>query len=183
MTLFYYNNMPFELNKRVFYVLSFFTSVQFSCSVVSDFATPWTTARQGLPAHHQLLEFTQTHVHWVGNAIQPSHPLLSPSFPPSIFPSIRVLSNESVLHIRWPKYWSFRYSISPSNEYSGLSHRNSVCNIIDYRYAQYIAHIVMVSFNEHLLNDCYVLRVKKTKSLSSWNLYSSKRSQITQTNK
>ena len=61
---------------------------------------------------------TQTHVHWCGDAIQPSHPLLSPSAPPSIFPSIRVFSSESGLHIRWPNYWSF--SISPSNEYSGL---------------------------------------------------------------
>ena len=74
----------------------------------------------GLPVHHQLLEPTQTHVHWVGDPIQPSHPLSSLLFPPSIFPSIRVFSNESVLHIRWPKYWSFSFSISPSNEYSGL---------------------------------------------------------------
>ena len=74
----------------------------------------------GLPVHHQLLEFTQTHVHRVGDAIQPSHPLLPLLLPPSIFPSIRGFSNESVLHIRWPKYWSFSFSISPSNEYSGL---------------------------------------------------------------
>ena len=74
----------------------------------------------GLPVHHQLPEFTQIYVHWVGDAIQPSHPLSSPSPPPSIFPSIRVLSNESVLPIMWPKYWSFSFSISPSNEYSGL---------------------------------------------------------------
>ena len=72
------------------------------------------------PVHHQLLEFTQTHVHWVGDAIQPSHlcrPLL---LPPSIFPSIRVFSNESVLHIRRPNYWSISFHISPFNEYSGL---------------------------------------------------------------
>ena len=56
----------------------------------------------------------------VGDAIQPSHPLSSLLLPPSIFPSIRLFSNESALHIRWPKYWSFSYSISPSNEYSGL---------------------------------------------------------------
>ena len=71
----------------------------------------------GLPIHHQLPEFTQTHVHRVNDAIQPSHPLSSPS--PSIFPSIRVFSNESVLCIMWPKYWSSSFSISPSNEYSG----------------------------------------------------------------
>ena len=74
----------------------------------------------GFPVHYQLLELTQTHVHWLGDAIQPSLSLSSPS--PSIFnfPSIRVFSNESVLRIRWPKYWSFSYSISPSNEFSGL---------------------------------------------------------------
>ena len=69
------------------------------------------------PVHHQFLELAQTHVHRVSDAIQPSHPLL---LPPSIFPSIRVFSNESVLQIRWPKYQSFSFSISPSNEYSGL---------------------------------------------------------------
>ena len=78
-----------------------------------DYSTP------GFHVHHQLLEFTQTHVHWVGDAIQPSPPLSSPSSA-SIFPSISVFSNESVLHIRWPKYWSFSFSISPSNEYSRL---------------------------------------------------------------
>ena len=74
----------------------------------------------GFPVHHQLWELTQTHVHWVGYAIQPSHPLSSLLFPPSVFTSIRVFSNESVLHIKWPKYWSFTFSISPSSEYSGL---------------------------------------------------------------
>ena len=74
----------------------------------------------GFPVYYQLPDLTQTHVHRVSNAIQPSHPLSSPSPPPSIFPSIRVFSNESVLLLRWPKYWSFSYSISPSNEYSGL---------------------------------------------------------------
>ena len=73
-----------------------------------------------LPVHHQLLESTQTHVHWVGDAIQPSllcYPLL---FLPSIFPSIRVFSNESAFCIRWPKCWSFSLNISPSNEHPGL---------------------------------------------------------------
>ena len=73
----------------------------------------------GLLVHHQLPESTQTHVHQVCNSIQLSHPPSSPS-PASIFPSIRVFSNESALHIRWPKYWSLSFSISPSNEYSGL---------------------------------------------------------------
>ena len=74
----------------------------------------------GLPVHQQFPEFTQTHVHWVGDAIQLSHPLHPLLLPPSIFPSIRVFSSESILRIRWPKYWSFSFSISPSNEYSGL---------------------------------------------------------------
>ena len=75
----------------------------------------------GLPVHHQLLELTQTYIHQVGDAIQLSHPVSSPFLlPPSIFPSIRVFSSESVLLIRWPKYWSFNFSISPSNEHSGL---------------------------------------------------------------
>ena len=74
----------------------------------------------GLPVHHQLLEFTQTHVHRVGDAIQPSHPLSSPFPPAAIPPSIRVFSNKSTLCMRWPKYWSFSFSISPSNEHPGL---------------------------------------------------------------
>ena len=74
----------------------------------------------GLPVHHQLLEFTQTHVHWVSDAIQPSHPLLSPSPPVPIPPRIRVFSNESTLHMRWPKYWNFSFSIIPSKEHPGL---------------------------------------------------------------
>ena len=74
----------------------------------------------GLPVHHQLLEFTQTHIHSVGNVIPPSHPLSSPFLLLSIFPSFRVFSNKSVLSIRWLKYWSFNFNISPSNEYSGL---------------------------------------------------------------
>ena len=71
----------------------------------------------GFPVHHQLLELTQTHVHRVSDAIL-CHPLL---LLPSIFPSNRVFSSESVLHIRWPKYWSFTFSISPSNDYSELT--------------------------------------------------------------
>ena len=74
----------------------------------------------GLPVHHQLLEFIQIHIHRVGDAIQPSHPLSSPSPPAPILPSIRVFSNESTLHMRWPKYWRFSFSMSPSNEYPAL---------------------------------------------------------------
>ena len=74
----------------------------------------------GLPVHHQLLELTQTHVHRVGDAIQPSHPLSSPS-PTAPNPSQRQgLSNESILCMKWPKYWTFSFSISPSSEHPGL---------------------------------------------------------------
>ena len=77
-------------------------------------------SRPGLPVHHQLPEFTQTHVHRVGDAIQPSHPLSSPS-PPAPNPSQHQgFSNESTLFMRWPKYWSFSFSISPSKEHPGL---------------------------------------------------------------
>ena len=74
----------------------------------------------GLLVHHQLPKLAQTNVHRVGDAIQPSHPLSSSSPPAFNVSQHQGLSNESVLHIRWPKYWSFRFSISPSNEYSGL---------------------------------------------------------------
>ena len=89
-------------------------SVARSCPTCDpvDCSTP------GFPVLHNLPESGQTHVHWVGDAIQPSHPLSSPSPPASIFLSIRVFSGESTLRVRWPKCWSF--SISPSNEYSWL---------------------------------------------------------------
>ena len=85
-----------------------FSSVAQSCPTLCD---PMNRSTPGLPVHHHLPEFTQTHVHRVGDAIQPSHPLSSP-FPPALIPpSIRVFSNESTLHMRWPKYWSFSFSI------------------------------------------------------------------------
>ena len=92
------------------------SSVAQSCPTLCD---PMDCSTPGL-LHHQLLQSTQTHVHSVSHAIQQSHPLPPLHLPPSIFPSIRVFSNESVLCIRWPKYWSFSFSISPSNDYSGL---------------------------------------------------------------
>ena len=94
-----------------------FSSVAQSCPTLCD---PMNRSMPGLPVHHQLPEFTQTHVHWVGDAIQPSHP--PPSSSPSTFnlPNIRVFSNESALPIRWPKYWSFSFNISPSNEHPRL---------------------------------------------------------------
>ena len=99
-----------------------FTSIQFSsvtqsCPTLCD---PMNHHRPGLPVHHQLLEPTQTHI----QSVMPSNhlilccPLL---LLPSIFPSIKVFSNESARRIRWPKYWSFSFNISPSNEHPGLT--------------------------------------------------------------
>ena len=97
------------------YHLCQFSSVAQSCPTLCD---PMNRSTTSLPVHHQLPESTQTHVHWVSDTIQPSHPLLLLLL--SIFPSIRVFSNESALCIRWPKYWSFSFNISPSNEHPGL---------------------------------------------------------------
>ena len=94
--------------------------VWFSRSVMSDSLQPHESQHARPPCPHQLPEFTQTHVHRVSDAIQPSHPLLSPSPPAPIPPSIRVFSNESTLHMKWPKYWNFSFSIIHSKEIPGL---------------------------------------------------------------
>ena len=75
---------------------------------------------RSIPVLHYLSDFAQAHVHWVNDVIKPSHLLPPFLFLLSVFPSIRVFSNELTLHIRWPKYWSFSFNISPSNEYAGL---------------------------------------------------------------
>ena len=93
-----------------------FSSVAHLCLTLGD---PMDCLMPGLPVYQQLPELAQTHVYWVSDAIQPSHPL-SLLLLLSIFPSIRVFSNKSVLRIRWPKYWSFSFSISPCNECLGL---------------------------------------------------------------
>ena len=94
-----------------------FSSVSQSCVILCD---PTDCSMPGFLVHHRLPELAQTHVHRLSDAIQPPHPLLSLLLLPSVFPSIMVFSNEPVLHIQWPKYWSFSFSICPSNEYSGL---------------------------------------------------------------
>ena len=93
---------------------------QISRSVVYDSLRPMNHSTPGLPVHHQLQDFTETHDHGVSDAIQPSHLLLFPSPLAPMPPSIRVFSNESALHMRWPKYWSFSFSIIPSKEIPGL---------------------------------------------------------------
>ena len=95
-----------------------FSSVTQSCPTLWN---PMDCSTPGFPVHHQLPELAQTHIHWVSDVIQPSHPLLSPSPPTLIFPSIKVFSSsQSVLCIRWSKYWSFSFSINLSNEYLRL---------------------------------------------------------------
>ena len=102
------------------YSTKYLTS-QFSCSVMSDSLHPMDCSTPGFSVHHQLPELAQIHVHQISDG----HPTIASSvipffLLPSIFSSIRVSSSESALHIRWPKYWSFSFSISPSSEYSGL---------------------------------------------------------------
>ena len=124
--------LPFSLEKfnsnmnmeiwHLCFSLRILLSVPFSSVTQSSptVCNPTDCSTPGFTVHHQLLELAQTHVRRVGDAIQPSHPLSSLLLPPSIFPSIRVFSSEPALGIRWPKYWSFSFSISPSSAYSGL---------------------------------------------------------------
>ena len=115
---------PYQITNDIFHRTRTknFTIHQFSsafqlCPTLCD---PMNRSTPGLPVHHQLPEFTQTHVHRVSEAIQPSHPLSSPS-PPAPNPSQhQSFPNESILCMRWPKYWSFSFSISPSSEHRGL---------------------------------------------------------------
>ena len=103
------------LNFLTFYFNMTLSSVTQSCPILCD---PMDCSMPSFPVHHQLPESTQTHVHSVSDAIQPSHPVSSPSSPAFNLFWHQDLSKESFLCIRWPKYWSF--SIRPSNEYSGL---------------------------------------------------------------
>ena len=123
-----------------------YTSVQFSSVAQScpTLCNPTNRSTPGLPVHHQLPECTQTHVHRVSDASQPSHlyhPLL---FLPLIFSSIRVFTSESALHIRWSKDWSFSFSISPSSKYSGL---------ISFRIEWFDCQAVQRTRNSHQTKD------------------------------
>ena len=102
---------------------SFFINCCFYCSVAKSCLTlcnPVDCSMSGFSVLHYLLEFAQIHIYWVGDALEPSHPLRPFFLLPSIFPSIRVFSNESALCIRCPKYWSFGFSTSTFNESSGF---------------------------------------------------------------
>ena len=108
-----------RLSLSLHYVFSSvqFSSVTQSCLILCD---PMNYSTPGLPIHHQLPEFTQTHVHGVGDVIQPSHPLLSPSPLAFNLSQHQGLFQRVGSHIRWPKHWSFSFSISPTRDYSGL---------------------------------------------------------------
>ena len=97
-----------------------FISVQFSHSFMSESLWPMDWSMPGFPVNHQLLELAQTHVHWVSDAIQSSHPLSSPSPPAFNLSQHQGLFSESVLCIRWPKHCNFSFTINPSNDYSEL---------------------------------------------------------------
>ena len=101
-----------------------------SCSIAQVCPTLSNSMDCSMPDYpvHRLLELAQTHVHWVGDAIQPSHHLSSPARPAFNISQHQVFSSESAIHIRWPKYWSFSFNISPSSEYSGL------ISFIDWKY-------------------------------------------------
>ena len=120
-----------SVNKFIYFIsfqILHISSIQFSCSVTSDSLWPhgvqlcnsMDCSMPGLPVHHQLLELVQTHVHQVGDAIQPSHPLLSPSPPAFNLSQHQGLFQWVSSFHQVAKYWSFSFSISPSNEYSGL---------------------------------------------------------------
>ena len=121
-----------------------FSSVTQSCPTLCDrmnHSTP------GLPVHHQLPEFTQTHVHRVSDAIQPSNPVSSPSPPAPIPPSIRVFSNESTLRMRWPKYWSFSLMVHSFLFFSSSS-------IVDYSLIKSSVELFLVIFIQfHFLDN------------------------------
>ena len=119
-----------EFDRRASRVFSSVNSVAQSCPTLRG---PMNCSTPGLRVHHQLLEFTQTHIHWIGDPS--NHLILCLPFLllPSIGPSIRVFSNESALCIRWPKYWSFSFSISTSNEYSGLIYFSSQTQFLAWR--------------------------------------------------
>ena len=121
--------MPAEQAKQVFFSIRYNSSSRFlpkkccCCSVAKLCLTLWDLmdcSTPGFPVHHHLLELAQTHVHQVGDVIQTSHPLSPPSPPALNLPQHQGLFQWVSLYIRWPKYWSFSFSISPSNEYSGL---------------------------------------------------------------
>ena len=157
------------------YLISYFdiqfSSVAQSCPILCDCMN---CSILGFSVYHKLPELTQTYVHQVGDAIQTSHLLLLPLFLPSIFPSIRVFYNGSILHIRWPKNWNF----SPSNEYSGLisfrmdwldllAVQGTLKSLLQQNSSK--ASILQCSaFFRVQLSDLYMMNTGKTIALTIW---------------
>ena len=141
-----------------------FSSGTQSCPTLCD---PMNHSTPGLPVHHHLPEFTQTHVHRVRDAIQPSHPRSSPS-PPALNPSsIRVFSNESTPRMRWPKYWSFSFSIIPSKEHPELisfrmdwldllAVQGTLKSLLQHHYIVHIGHGAESDSNPHHHHNSHV---------------------------
>ena len=113
----WFQNYVYQPYGQHHFFLVQFSSVSQLCRTLFN---PMDCSTPGCPVHHQCLEPSQTHVHWVSDAIQPFHPLLSPSPPDFILSQHQGLFKWVIFPVRWPKYWSFSFSISPSNEYSGL---------------------------------------------------------------
>ena len=135
---------------------------------VQLFVTPWTAACQA-SLSFTISEFAQAHVHWVGDAIQPS---LRPLLLPSIFPAWESFSSKSALHIRWPEYCTFSFSISPSNEYQGWFPLG--LTLLSYNlwkfYHPFIStlSLLLISVNPFLWSACYVARTLLDKGIQEW---------------
>ena len=160
----------FLYRKRIHRLIGLFQgSVQFSsvaqlCLTLCD---PMDYSMPGFLVHHQLLELAQTQVHRAGDAI--NHLILCcPFLLPSVFPSIRIFSNESALRIRWPKYWSFSFSMSPSNEYSRLisfrmdwldllAVQGTLKSLLQHHSskASVLRHSAFFVSNSHSVHDCW----------------------------
>ena len=135
-----------------------FSSVAQSCLTL---CSPMDCSTPGSPVHHQLPELTQTHVHRVSDVIEPSHPLLSPSPPAPVLPSIRVLSNESTLRMRWTKYWrTFTLAISCLTTLKANENEN-----IMYQHAEKI----VLSRKFMAINPC--IKKKEESQINSLTLY------------
>ena len=135
------------------------SSVAQSCPTLCN---PMDCSKTGFPVHRQLTELAQTHVHWAGDPIQPSHPVSSLSPPVLNLPSISVFSNESVLRVRWPKYWSFSFNISPSNEYSGLidwlgllAVQGTLKSLLQFKSINFLVFNFLYSPNLTFVHDCW----------------------------
>ena len=127
-----------------------FSSVAQSCPTLCD---PMDCSTPGFPVHHQLLELTQTHVHRVSDAIQPSHPLSAPSPAAFSLSQHQGLSSESVLLIRWPKFWSFSFNTSPSNEHSGLISFRIGCSFSPIQHHLILTMVSEGTYNDYVKND------------------------------